>query len=184
MTSRVFKIVPASSSTYIGFGVVFLLMLIPFVALSIQCYKDWGNSTVDFWVGISGLVLIAGVAAIFVFFGYSARNSKVVLSEKSLTIKSFIYGRTLAKEVFICDNTLKLDLRNQHSFVPVSRRNGIGLPGYQAGWFRLANKEKTLLVVTDKSQVVYLPTNKGYSVLLSLAEPEEFIKSIKEFWGT
>ena len=91
MTNRVFKIVPASSSTYIGFGVVFLLMLIPFVALSIQCYKDWGNSTVDFWVGISGLVLIAGVAAIFGFFGYSARNSKAILSEKSLTIKKLLY---------------------------------------------------------------------------------------------
>jgi hypothetical protein len=184
MTNRVFKIVPASSLTYIGFGVVFLLMLIPFIALSIQCYKDWGNSTVDFWVGVSGLVLIAGVALLFGLFGYSARNSKIILSGNGLTIKNFIYGRTLSKEVFICDNLLKLDLRNQQSFVPVGRRNGIGLPGYQAGWFRLANKEKAMLVLTNKSNVVYLPTNKGYSVLLSVAEPEEFIKSIKEFWRT
>jgi hypothetical protein len=182
MAKRVFKIIPASSLTYLGFGIVFLLMLVPFVALTIQCYKDWGSSMVGFWIGISGLILITGVALIFIFFSYSARNSKVILSENGLAIKTFLYGKTLAKGDFIHNNTVKVDLRNQHSFVPVIRTNGIGLPGYQAGWFRLANKERALLVVTDRSQVVYLPTNIGYSVLLSVIKPEEFITSTKEFW--
>ena len=180
MTNRVFKIVPASSSACFWFGVVFLSMLFPFVAISIQCYKDWGNFTPDFWIEVFGLIVIVGVAIIFLFFGYSARNGKVIVSENGLTIKSFLYGRTLAKEVFLRDSILKLDLRNQRTFKPVGRRNGIGLPGYQAGWFRLANKEKALLFVTDKSRVVYLPTNMGYAVMLSLDEAEEFIKLMKE----
>ena len=180
MTNRVFKIVPASSSACFWFGVVFLSMMFPFVAISIQCYKDWVDFTPDFWIEVFGLIMVVVLAIIFLFFGYSARNGEVILNENGLTIKSFLYGRTLAKEVFIRDNILKLDLRNLQSVVPMSKRNGIGLPGYQAGWFRLANKEKALLFVTDKSRVVYLPTNMGYSVILSLAEAEEFIKLMKE----
>jgi hypothetical protein len=57
------------------------------------------------------------------------------------------------------------------------------MPGYQAGWFSLVNKEKALLFVTDTSSIVYLPTNKGYSVMLSVTEPQEFINAAKELWA-
>jgi hypothetical protein len=55
---------------------------------------------------------------------------------------------------------------------------GTGLPGYQAGWFRLRNGDRALLYLTDRSKAVYVPTTEGYGVLLSPAEPEQFLAAL------
>jgi hypothetical protein len=57
----------------------------------------------------------------------------------------------------------------------VARTVGTALPGYRSGWFRLANGEKALVYVTDPSRVVYVPTTDGYSLLLSVAETDQFV---------
>ena len=57
--------------------------------------------------------------------------------------------------------------------------DGTGLPGYQAGWFRLRNGEKALVYLTDRGRAVYVPTTAGYSVLLSPAEPDAFLAALR-----
>ena len=44
---------------------------------------------------------------------------------------------------------------------------GTGLPGYQAGWFRLRNGDRALVYLTDRSKAVYVQTTDGYGVMLS-----------------
>lgn len=182
MADRVFKIVPASSWSYAWFGAVFLILLVPFYLLLMLCCRGLDCSAAGFWLSLFGLISVISIAVVFMFFAYSAYNSKVVLNEKGLTVKTFIYGRTLPRGSVLRSNISKLDLKTQRVFRPVIRTNGIGMPGYQAGWFRLAGREKALLVVTDRSNVVYLPAVEGYSLLLSVAEPEKFIESINELW--
>jgi hypothetical protein len=62
---------------------------------------------------------------------------------------------------------------------PRSRRFGTGMPGYGAGWFRLANGEKSLVYVTRRDRAAYVPTTEGYSVLLTVREPDRFVASLK-----
>ena len=71
-----------------------------------------------------------------------------------------------------------MDLTESREYQPRWRTFGTGLPGYRAGWFRLRNREKALLYVTDGSRVVYIPTRDNYSVLLSVAEPERFLQAL------
>jgi phosphosulfolactate phosphohydrolase-like enzyme len=47
------------------------------------------------------------------------------------------------------------------------------------GWFKLKNKEKALVFVTDKSHIVYVPTTKGYSVMMSVLDADTFAASIR-----
>ena len=67
-------------------------------------------------------------------------------------------------------------------YKPKIRKNGIGLPGYKEGLFKLKNGEKALLYVTDSSKVAYIPTKDSYSVLLSTGQPRELFKSMNELW--
>jgi hypothetical protein len=62
--------------------------------------------------------------------------------------------------------------------LPKRRTFGTGLPGYQAGWFRLESGEKALLYLTDRSRAVYIPTTAGYSVLLSPENPDGLLAAI------
>jgi hypothetical protein len=66
---------------------------------------------------------------------------------------------------------------------PGRRTMGTGLPGYQSGWFRLANGEKALLYLTDRRRAVYVPTSAGYSLLLSPDDPDAFLEALRSGSG-
>ena len=123
------------------------------------------------------LILIMGLVA------YSAINTRFEVNGEGLRLKGVIYGRFIHKESIIVENSRILNLNVESEFKPVRRTNGIGLPGYGAGWFKLANGERALLFVTDRINVVYMPTTEGYSVLLSTVNSEEFLESINEEWN-
>ncbi len=122
------------------------------------------------------LILLLGL---FAFIGYSARNTKFEVTDQGLRIKGGIYGRFIPKEEITGENVKIIDLNADLEYKPRIRTNGIGLPGYSEGWFKLKNNEKALLFVTDRSNVVYIPTKQGYSVLLSVSDSEGFYQSIK-----
>jgi hypothetical protein len=81
------------------------------------------------------------------------------------------------------DLARRVDLGSQVELRPKWRRMGTGLPGYQAGWFRLRNGEKALLYLTDRTRAVYIPTTAGYSLLLSPADPDRFLSQLRSVLG-
>ncbi len=124
------------------------------------------------------LVLVIGFMT---FIGYSARNTRFEVSEQGLRIKGSIYGRFIPKDAISTEGIQIVNLDIQEQYKPRIRTNGTAIPGYAEGWFKLKNNEKALLFVTDRSNVVYIPTGQGYSVLLSVSHPEEF-RQTAELW--
>lgn len=133
-------------------------------------------------LGLIGLFafLMAVMFCLSLFIAYSTLHVRLELSQTELRIRGDLYGRSIPLTALIPSQALTLDLSQTSSQQPKWRTNGIGLPGYRSGWFKLNNGEKALLFVTDPHQVVYLPTNEDYSLLISLQEPEKFIDSLKE----
>ncbi|MFC1932026.1 PH domain-containing protein [Chloroflexota bacterium] len=138
------------------------------------------SSTPLIVISVIGIVLVL-LLGLFIFIGYSARNTKFEVSDQGLRIKGGIYGRFIPKEEITAENIQILDLNAYPAYQPRIRTNGVGLPGYAEGWFKLKNNEKALLFVTDRSNVVYIPTRQDYSVMLSVSNPEEFYQTT-ELW--
>ena len=132
------------------------------------------------FIWIFSLILIA-LIALFIFIGYSSRHVSFEVNDQGLRISRAIYGRFIPREEIAVEGVKVINLNVDSEYKPKARTNGIGLPGYAEGWFRLQNKEKALMFVTDRSSVVYIPTEKGYSVLLSVREVEEFAGSIRQW---
>lgn len=130
-------------------------------------------------VAIGGLLL--GLIAVMVGFAYSARATRFELSPAGLSIQRTLYGRTVPWAKLDVAAARPVDLRSERQLQPVLRTNGVGLPGYSAGWFRLRSGEKALLFVTDRSRVVVVPTQDDYTLLLSVADPERFVASLRRF---
>jgi hypothetical protein len=126
-----------------------------------------------------GIFLVA-IIAVFIFIAYSAGHATFTVTEEALRIRASFYGRTIPRTDIVSDGIKVIDLNVDSQYRPKSRTNGIGLPGYNEGWFRLADKEKALLFVTDRSRVVYIPTTDNYSVLLSVREAEEFAGLLRQ----
>ena len=124
-------------------------------------------------------IFLVAIVAVFVFIAYSAGHATFTVTEDALRIRASFYGRTIPRSEIVADGVKVIDLNIESGYRPKSRTNGIGLPGYAEGWFKLADKEKALLFVTDRSRVVYIPTTDNYSVLLSVREAEEFAASVR-----
>ena len=132
-----------------------------------------------FWILIPILVvLFAGLLVLFAYIAYSSQNVRFELSDEGLRLRGDLYGRLIPAWALISEQARKMDLTESREYQPRWRTFGTGLPGYRAGWFRLRNREKALLYVTDGSRVVYIPTRDNYSVLLSVAEPERFLQAL------
>ena len=124
------------------------------------------------------LVLVIGLMA---FIGYSSKNMQFEVSDQGLRISRSLYGRLIPREEIVAEGVRVLDLNIDSEYKPKRRTNGAGLPGYAEGWFKLKNDEKALIFLTDRSSVVYIPTTKDYSVLLSVREAEEFAELIRQW---
>jgi hypothetical protein len=138
------------------------------------------SRALGFLVGL-GILLLA-VVALFGCFAYASRAARFEISDQGLRIRSAVYGRTIPAQALVPEEARIVDLR--HELQPTFRTNGIGLPGYAAGWFRVRGEGRALLFVTDRSRVVYLPTRDGYPVLLSVQEPENFLQAVQRATGT
>ena len=134
------------------------------------------------WIfgAVIGLILI-GIIGLFVSFGYQAKHATFTVTDQGLCIGPGLYGRTIPKEDIDTEGVRVIDLNLEKEYQPKWRTNGAGLPGYSAGWFKLQNKEKALVFVTDRSSVVYIPTTGNYSVMLSVREADEMVKLIQRW---
>ena len=131
------------------------------------------------WTLAAIALFLLALLGLLVYTGYSARHVRFEVSPGGLRIVGDIYGRTIPLNSLVLAEAGSVDLRRSSEYVPRWRTNGTGLPGYQAGWFSLANGEKALVFVTDPRRVVRVPTTEGFTVLLSVENPEDFLASLR-----
>jgi len=134
------------------------------------------------WISSVVIVLIlVGVIGLFAFFGYQSRHANFAVSDEGLRIGPGIYGRFIPKEEIRTAEVRAVNMNIENSYKPKWRTNGAGLPGFSVGWFKLQNNEKALLFVTDRTNVVYIPTTDNYSVLLSVKDTAEFVDALQRW---
>ncbi|ACB53059.1 unknown [Crocosphaera subtropica ATCC 51142] len=124
-------------------------------------------------------VLMLGVLCLCLLIAYSSQQVKFEIDQQQLMIKGDLYGRNIPLKTLVIEEAKVIQLDQSSSYRPRWRTNGIGLPGYRSGWFKLKNGEKALLFVTELKEVVYLPTLDNYSLLMSVKNPDDFVEALK-----
>src|SRR5262245_59211359 len=133
-----------------------------------------GSRGVLFLVVILVVVLGAVTASVL-----SGRAARFEVSGEGLRLRGDMFGRLIPADQLRAMDARRVDFTTEPGLTPRRRTLGTGLPGYQAGWFRLRNGEKALVYLTDRSRAVYVPTTAGYGVLLSPAEPDAFLAALR-----
>ncbi len=127
---------------------------------------------------VIGVLMLAGVA-FFALIAYGSRHSSVEVSDAGLRIQALFYGREIPFTSLLIEAARPLDLVKEKEYAPVLRTNGIGLPGYSAGWFKLRNGQKALAFVTDRRRVAMIPTRDKYLVMVSVPDPAAFLDALR-----
>ena len=124
------------------------------------------------------VLLLLAILTMLGYFAYSSQATRFELREEGLAIRRTLYGRTIAWSSLRLDEATAVNLHDSPELRPTMRTNGIGLPGYGAGWFRLRGG-RGLLFVTDRSRIVAIPTTEGYTLMISVADPEHFLARLR-----
>jgi hypothetical protein len=123
-------------------------------------------------------VLLLALVALFAVVAWGGRTTRFQVTDDGLRIRSPIYGRTVPFDDIIPGSIRVADLRTDRELQPTLRTNGLGLPGYSAGWFRLRGGRRALLFVTVREQVVHFETRGGHAVQLSAQAPDELTRAL------
>jgi len=138
-----------------------------------------GSSAALWFCGVIGLLTLGLGAFLGTLSVFGSRIVTLEVSEGGLRVHGDIYGRFIPRAALQVGNARALDRGAEPGYAPASRTNGIGLPNYQSGWFRLANRSKALLFVTDWSRAVLVPTTENFDLLVSPADPQAFLAALK-----
>lgn len=162
---------PSSSLYFWTFGLTAVLPIaitgIALIAAS-RANPPWG-----ILLAISlPLVMLAGVFSLML-----AKNSVEISGEK-LVIKAAFYAQEISLSDLDIAEAKVLGESNSIAFG--LRENGIGLPGYQAGWFRLRDGGKAFVAVTRGPANLRIPTLKGYELVLSVKNPTAFLNALEQ----
>jgi hypothetical protein len=133
------------------------------------------------WVFLVLLILFIVLTGLFAYFIYSSRNSVIELDERGIAIRNSLYGRVIPWSSIRKEGVKVVDLQSSADLKLTGRRNGVGLPGYYAGWFRLRGGSKALAFVTNRRSVVYIPTSEDYVLLFSAKDADRLVGSIRRF---
>lgn len=168
--SKYFSIIPATNETIKS---VSIIVFITAIASPIILFATQG-------VERAIAIIPLAVAILFAYIGYASKHGKVYLSQRELSISGDLYKQKISLASIVRDRIESINLDCLSLYQPKWRTNGTALPGYLSGWYKLNNGEKAFLLVTDSKKVVYLPTTKNYSVLMSIENSEEFLRSLAE----
>ena len=108
----------------------------------------------------------------------SLKNSTLSLTDGELRIKSALYGRKIPIENIHINEVRAINLNEDTDYGISLRTNGTRLPNVSIGWMKLKNGQKALAFITDKTNVVLIPT-KEFVVMFSMNNIDEFIRTIQ-----
>ena len=126
-------------------------------------------------------MILTVVLLALAYTAYSSRNSRVEIENDRIKLIGDFWGREIPLKLLNVTDARILDLAQNVEYSPKRRTLGTGMPGYASGWFRLRSGEKALVYLTRRHDVVYVPTSDGYSLLLSVEEPERFIGTLQQY---
>jgi len=109
---------------------------------------------------------------------FSIKNTNISIKDNEVVIRSFLYGRKIPLDNILKDEVQAINLKQNNEYNISIRTNGISLPNLNFGWMRLNNGNRALVFLTNRENVLLMPT-KDFVVLFSMKKTEEFISKLK-----
>jgi len=127
-------------------------------------------------ITVTGAVTALSVILFAAFVWFLSRN-EIMLDAQALTVRAAFYERTVSRADIDWTESRFIDAARDSGLTPRVRVNGIGLPGYRAGWFRLANGARAFVLQTQ-GPLAYLPVAGGEALVLTVTRSSPLFAKI------
>jgi hypothetical protein len=106
-------------------------------------------------------------------------HTRLEVSTRGLEIDGGIFRKTIPMAELQVPMARVVDLTQEPGLRPALKIYGVGLPTYRSGWFRLKDGEKAAVALSRPDLAVYVPTTKGYAVLVSPGDMAGFLGALQ-----
>lgn len=112
----------------------------------------------------------------------SMRRRSVELRDGVLDVRGAMFRKRIAASELDLQRARIVDLQEHTELRPFIKTNGMSLPGFHVGHFRLReNLGKAFCLLTDRRRVLWLPARDGKSqLLLSLEQPQALLDALRQ----
>ncbi|WP_411850272.1 PH domain-containing protein [Stenotrophomonas sp. LGBM10] len=121
------------------------------------------------------LLLAALTAAFF--------RRRIGLQGSTLDVLATFYRRRVAVQEMVLGKARVVDLAEHDTLRPRRMLNGYGVPGFNAGHYRLRDGTRAFCLLTDASRALYLPLHDGSALLLSPEQPRALLEALQALAG-
>lgn len=125
------------------------------------------------WIGAVVMAVVLG----FVF--WSTTRNGIALDGTTLRIRAGLHRSAVDVATLDLDAARIVDLAAEPTLKPMLKTFGTAMPGYQAGHFRLRDRGRAFLLVTERKKVLVLPERSGRRLLLSLERPQALLDALR-----
>jgi len=128
---------------------------------------------------LPALLVVLLVLAILLL---AMKRRAVELRDGILDIRAAMYRKRVATAELDLQRARIVDLEERTELRPLLKTNGMSLPGFHAGHFRLRDKfGRAFCLLTDRRRVLWLPLRDGKNqLLLSLQQPQALLDALRE----
>lgn len=111
----------------------------------------------------------------------SAKRLAVELREGVLELRASWYHQRIAVTDIDLGKSRVVRLSERPELRPMLKTNGMALPGFSAGHFRLRDwKTKAFCILTERERVLALTERSGRMILLSLQQPQALLDALNQ----
>lgn len=125
------------------------------------------------WSAIPLVALALGFAA------WSTLRNRIAIDDGTLRISAGLHRHKVAVDALDLDAARIVDLGQQPALRPWLKTFGSSMPGYQAGHFRLRDRSRAFVLVTDRAKTLVLPERGGRTLLLSAERPQALLEALR-----
>ena len=130
---------------------------------------------IPLWVRLAAGLILFAVSGLLGYFLYGGLRGTAIVGADAIGLKVPVYGRSIPMASIDKAGVRVITFGSSPHLRPRLRTNGMSVPGYHVGRFRLRNGSQAFATLTAMDrEVVYVPLRDGTAVLLSVDDPKGF----------
>lgn len=137
-----------------------------------------GHRGGDALVAMLAVALVMG--AIALFLDRMLERHRLLLDAAGIEVATTFYRQRIAFPELKLDAARVVRLDEHPELKPLLKSNGYALPGFRSGWFRLRNWQKAFVATSDGERALWLPTSRGFGLLLQPRDPQRLLDRLRE----
>ncbi|MEO8365836.1 MAG: hypothetical protein ABI538_06465 [Pseudoxanthomonas sp.] len=141
-----------------------------------------GNLVASAWPErLFGPLLVAAITSV-VWFALDRlmRRHRLQFDATGLEVVTTFYRQKLALSELQLEAARMISVDEHPELKPMLKVNGLSLPGFRSGWFRSRALKKQFVATSGGEQLLWLPTHRGYALLLQPRQPSALLQRLRE----